>query len=396
MEALALMNSDTKGHAALSTEGGGIVYTPQEERLFNEIVLKRRSLMYYIIHSKKWIKEHEKDDYYQEAVIYLWQHFHQIVREHRNYPLEAWVARNTRWALWHHKKRNFKHDTRNEYRDDLIGEDMEDIPHDEGRYLSLYKAIDDLPHDSWKEVVRLVMSGCNLAAIERQQNGPRRLQGTMTRVRQYIRKNGGKYFDDIDVLLQQRASVLANRKVVISNGRAIEMRSMDGVLIKTYDTISDTDGDGFNSAAVGLVCRGQKVHHRGYRWNYVGETDPAVLCKTKSRPVINTKKVLQFDLSGNYIKTWDSVNATESDGFVPYSVRFCVIGRTKSHRGFVFKYADEGPAEEFVVQETEAGVLVREWSIKDLQQSDFDVEGVRRCIRGRSKTHAGFVWRRAS
>lgn len=51
------------------------------------------------------------------------------------------------------------------------------------------------------------------------------------------------------------------------------------------------------------------------------------------------KKVKQYDLNGNYIKTYKSVSSVKEDGFLFGLVSAVCLGKRKTHGGFIWKYA---------------------------------------------------------
>lgn len=65
--------------------------------------------------------------------------------------------------------------------------------------------------------------------------------------------------------------------------------------------------------------------------------------KTISKLQINgkcSKKVLQFSLTGEFIREWPSTAECGRNGFNQGHVAACCRGEEKSHKGFVFKYKE--------------------------------------------------------
>ena len=60
--------------------------------------------------------------------------------------------------------------------------------------------------------------------------------------------------------------------------------------------------------------------------------------KKKMRNDKRSKKVLQFTLSGEFIREWPSVMECGRNGFDKSHVAACCNGKQKSHKGFIFKY----------------------------------------------------------
>jgi len=51
-----------------------------------------------------------------------------------------------------------------------------------------------------------------------------------------------------------------------------------------------------------------------------------------------TKKVLQYDKKGNFIKEWDSMRELKKEGFSQPHICSVCLGKRKSHKGYIWKY----------------------------------------------------------
>ena len=54
------------------------------------------------------------------------------------------------------------------------------------------------------------------------------------------------------------------------------------------------------------------------------------------------KKVYQYDLNGNLIKEWISVNDAGRNGYLPQKISMCCLGKRKTHKGFKWSYEKLG------------------------------------------------------
>ena len=52
----------------------------------------------------------------------------------------------------------------------------------------------------------------------------------------------------------------------------------------------------------------------------------------------NIKTVIQYDLQGNYIKTWDSIKEAKKQLNISNHISECCKGKRKTAGGFVWKY----------------------------------------------------------
>ena len=54
-----------------------------------------------------------------------------------------------------------------------------------------------------------------------------------------------------------------------------------------------------------------------------------------------SKKVLQFTLSGEFIREWPSIHECERNGFNRGAVSACCHGKQKTYKGFLWMFADD-------------------------------------------------------
>ena len=50
----------------------------------------------------------------------------------------------------------------------------------------------------------------------------------------------------------------------------------DGMVVKVFCCISDTEKEGFSSGAVVGVCKGRRTIHKGYKWIYLSDYESLV------------------------------------------------------------------------------------------------------------------------
>jgi hypothetical protein len=54
-----------------------------------------------------------------------------------------------------------------------------------------------------------------------------------------------------------------------------------------------------------------------------------------------SKKVVQLEMDGSFVKVWDSIREAERVcGFDSSSISACCLGKYKFHRGYLWKYAE--------------------------------------------------------
>lgn len=58
------------------------------------------------------------------------------------------------------------------------------------------------------------------------------------------------------------------------------------------------------------------------------------------------KQVQQFSIDGDLIATYSSIKSTSKDGFDPKAVSKVVLGKMKSHKGFIWKKVEDEPLQD--------------------------------------------------
>jgi len=121
------------------------------------------------------------------------------------------------------------------------------------------------------------------------------------------------------------------------------------------------------------------------------------------RKIKISKPVLQYDLEGNFIKEWNSINDTYKSGFS--SVDMCVIGETKTSGGFIWRYKTNPLPKNFklsphkscksIIQYSLKGEYIKDWgSIKEACLNlNMDEGTITSHLKGRQKTAFGYIWK---
>lgn len=124
----------------------------------------------------------------------------------------------------------------------------------------------------------------------------------------------------------------------------------------------------------------------------------------KGVPGTKEHKVKQFTLSGEYIKTWDSIK--EAEAFLNISIAeanivACCQGKRRRAYGYIWRYEEDNtpvkplkPYRHPVCQYTKDGKFVAMYST--LKEA-YDLTGIKEtnignCLHGRSKSAGGYIW----
>lgn len=150
--------------------------------------------------------------------------------------------------------------------------------------------------------------------------------------------NYGKKLDDETKLRNADAS----RKY------SFERYTKDGVLVKTYDRISDVIADGFDKSLVFRATNGSTKSHRGFLWKRIPKLvhpQPKIVSieeKLKqhkfNRSECQSKwSYVQMTKDGMFLQVFARLRDVVLAGFNRSHVDSCCRDRSKSHKGFKWR-----------------------------------------------------------
>ncbi len=121
----------------------------------------------------------------------------------------------------------------------------------------------------------------------------------------------------------------------------IDQYSLDGKFIKTYSSILKICEDlNTKSRSAILNCCRKKANYKtflGYIWRFHGDVPPKSTDKFPS----NHRQILQLDLDGNIIKTWNMISEVEKSlGIKHTAIIRCCKNTRKTAGGFKWKYVE--------------------------------------------------------
>lgn len=142
---------------------------------------------------------------------------------------------------------------------------------------------------------------------------------------------------------------IAARKL---NAPEVYQFTIEGKLIKKYDWLNDAHKEiGGSKGNLSSAVKGHRNYCKGYRWSYSEKPNPIIIKKHNSKgkrgPQKNPsnhvnkvyREILQYDLDGNYIKTWNSAkDASDELGISAGIIFHCIHDRYKDgiYKNFKF------------------------------------------------------------
>lgn len=185
-----------------------------------------------------------------------------------------------------------------------------------------------------------------------------------------------------------------------SNPKKVVLQyDLEGKLIKEWNCLVDISKElGFNKSNIANCCRGIGVSVSGYIWRYKDNFIEIDLNKLNYQK----RKVKRYDLSGNFIKEYDSIIETISDGFNDSNVQLCCSGKQKSHGGYIWRYSEDKPPVKYknktirsVIQYDLNMNFIKEWDSISSASKELGIGGnsITTCCRGIAKSAGGFIWK---
>lgn len=117
--------------------------------------------------------------------------------------------------------------------------------------------------------------------------------------------------------------------------------TLSGEFVREWPSTNEAGRNGFDQRTVSACCRGEYKTAYGYVWRYKGVTyEEEINYKTPNQRRVEalSKTVLQFTLSGEFVREWPSLNEAGRNGFKQSGISDCCRGKQKSHHGFIWKF----------------------------------------------------------
>lgn len=137
--------------------------------------------------------------------------------------------------------------------------------------------------------------------------------------------------DFIRDIHHSRLSEEAIAKRTAKQVKTIYQYDLDGNLIKEWDSVKQAgEALGINRPSISNCLKGRYKSAGGFIWRYSVE---------EVSPVKKTKSIEQYDLDGNLIKVWDSINSIENGtDYKRKTIYACANGQNSTAYGYVWKY----------------------------------------------------------
>lgn len=119
---------------------------------------------------------------------------------------------------------------------------------------------------------------------------------------------------------------------------------LDGTYVKRYDSASETEIDGYHCSDVLISCKFNNRTSKGCMFMFEDEYLSNGAKKYEKKEVHNVRKVVQCDMSGNFIAEYKSLQeASKITGARRTTISGVLNGNYKSANGFIFVYKEDFP-----------------------------------------------------
>lgn len=184
----------------------------------------------------------------------------------------------------------------------------------------------------------------------------------------------------------------------------VEQYTLDGKFVREYNSISEAvrENMSFSVSTISACAMGKYSNAHGYQWKY--KNSDKIIETDKTKFMVRNQEVLQYDLQGNYIKTFPNLASCYIElGKIDNGVISQVCkGKRKSYLGFQWRYKSSNlsvemlkPKEKRVGMLDREGNLLKEFdSIKEASEhlGQKDNGAISRVCKGKKTSHLGYVW----
>lgn len=306
------------------------------------------------------------------------------------------------------------------YRIDRVGSSMlkSDIPIRNGCFYSyddnitkekIWDSIYNFKHEHEKNVRESMIKAyqydfdCNLVDIHEDIN---RLVMDISSIKACLDGEKKFYNKYIWSGVELDKSVLQEMVNDIMNYRKIYSYNVDSLEMREYENIDQVESM-YSKNRIRVCCNNVLWTHVGNIWSYT-ELSKDELNKTKDIIITgNKKRVYQYNLLGDFIKEWESIDDCVKAGYTKTGLHDCFNEISYQHNGYIWsKYKlsqseIESKIEDVInnttvrplYQYTKDLELVKAWSTTTEAGRYFSISPISECCRGiRRKSYKGYIW----
>lgn len=178
---------------------------------------------------------------------------------------------------------------------------------------------------------------------------------------------------------------------------SVNMYDKQGNFLKTYESISEAEEE-IGVTGIGECLRGKRKTIGGYVWRYPTDSFDKYSCESKV-----LKPVVQYDINGNYIAEFESIEQAKNQTNVR-NISTCVVGRKKTSGGFVWRYKGD-PFDKYDVIYKQRGIPIKQYNLDGTyiktypsqeaasQETGINAGHISSVCSGKRISCGGYIWR---
>ena len=192
-------------------------------------------------------------------------------------------------------------------------------------------------------------------------------------------------------------------------GKYVEQYDLEGNLVKVWNSIKEIyTTTEFRNDGINQCSKGLRDSYKGYKWKICNKEKDI----PKVEAITKAKEVLQYDLTGKFIKEFKSSQDVQHQlGFNSSQIRACCRGEYKTSKGYIwiFKNGDiqnelstdllkERDLDKRIQQLSVDNKLIKVWfnTLEIEKEMNIPKAQISACLRGCSKTSNGYKWKLCS
>ena len=126
------------------------------------------------------------------------------------------------------------------------------------------------------------------------------------------------------------------QRQIDTRSKTIYQYDINGYLIREWNNISEASNKGYSRECIYKCAIGSNIIHKDSFWSYEKHNKEYFIEKLNKK--LNKRKIIQYDLDGNFIKIWESVNQIHNElGYDKSCISECLNNKRKYTHNSIFK-----------------------------------------------------------
>ncbi len=155
----------------------------------------------------------------------------------------------------------------------------------------------------------------------------------------YIRFKDGNKLNCNAENLEWVRSTDGMKKLIASRCRKVHQYALDGTYIRTWNSVKEAE-ENVEITGIAYVCNKGNGAAGGFTWRFSNGTMPELQIPP---PDVRKRKVVQYSLKGEYIRTWSSHKEASLSVGISNSgnISKCCNGKRHQASGYIWRYEEK-------------------------------------------------------